>query len=196
MIEPWPFENLTALAKEYECFETPQWAADAILDVELLTPMVIDPCCGRGVLAKAAEARGHDVFASDLCNWGYGAIDVNFLKPNVALQFVPGATVFMNPPFSVADQFVETAIANGARKVVCFQRLAWWESQKREDFWAKRPPNRIYVCTDRASCWRVDIPPHKRTGGTTTAHAWFVWERRQPGGTQLGRISKRRKDGR
>ena len=189
-IGEWPWLNHTDLARDAECFETPLWAVHAILDVELLTPMVVDPCCGQGVLAKAADQRGYHVFASDLYDWGYGASNVDFLENDDVLRFVPNATVFMNPPFSLAVDFVETAIKNGARKVVCFQRLSWWSSAKRVPFWSHRPPNRIYVCTDRASCWRIDIPPHKRTGGTTTDHAWFVWERGQPGGTQMGRISK------
>ena len=33
-------------------------------------------------------------------------------------------TIFMNPPFSKAVEFVEKAIALGARKIVCFQRFA------------------------------------------------------------------------
>lgn len=33
----WPFAHLTDLAKQAEMHETPEWAPEAILDVELMT---------------------------------------------------------------------------------------------------------------------------------------------------------------
>jgi hypothetical protein len=190
--DPWPWSDQTELAKEAECFETPAWAVEAILDAELLTPMVIDPCCGRGVMAQAADRRGHNVYAMDKYDWGFGATGLDFLHDHDVWGMIPGATVFMNPPFSFAEQFVETAQECGARKIICFQRFAWYESERRTKFWAKYPPNRVYVCADRATCWRIDIAPKDRKSGTTTAHAWFVWEHGQPPGTLLGRLSKKR----
>ena len=168
-------------ALKYECYETPEWAARAILEKELLTYHVWDPCTGRGVLAKAAASSGHVVKASDVHDWGYGQTH-DFLEDH--LTYVWGfdpeiTTIFMNPPFSRAVDFVEKAHEIGVRKIVCFQRLSWFESRRRKTFWDKHPPARIWVCGDRATCWRVDIPEEQRVNGTTTAHAWFVWEKGQ-----------------
>ena len=190
----WKFDTAKhrALAKKSECFETEDWAIEAILDVEILTQLVVDPCCGQGQMADAAAARGHSIVAFDKYDWGNPASGlglVDFLKMDAAMDFfIKPFTVFMNPPFSLAGQFVERAKELGARKIVCFQRFAWWEGQRREAFWTVNPPNRIYVCAKRASCWRIDIPPEKRTSGTNTAHAWFVWEAGHPGGTLVGRL--------
>ena len=96
----------------------------------------------------------------------------------------------MNPPFSKATEFVEKSFELGFRKIVCFQRFSWWESQKRREFWEKHPPDRVYICGDRASCWRHDIPESERGSSTPTAHAWFVWEKGSPPGTLLGHIYK------
>jgi hypothetical protein len=187
---PWPFLDRKADAIAAEAFETPAWAAEAILDAELLTPHVFDPCCGHGTLAKAALARGYILRASDLYNWGYGDTGIDFLDC-AALGVEPGdVTVFMNPPFSLAVQFVEHALQLGVRKIVSFQRFAWWESRERDPFWRAHPPNRIHICASRANCWRFDIPPHERKSGTPTAHAWFVWERGHPPGPVLGRLLK------
>ena len=186
----YPHKGKTELAKQAECFETPEWAAKAILDVEIFTQNVVDPCCGAGVLSKAAKKAGYGVVAFDLHDWGHHPGGIDFLEDVRGTYSVEGATVFMNPPFSLAVEFVERCFELGARKVVAFQRFAWWESQKRTDFWAKYPPNRIYVCADRASCWRIDIPPEERNSGTPTAHAWFVWEKGNPAGTIVGRLSK------
>jgi len=187
----WPWTGCEDLARASESFETPPWAVEAILAVEPLTRTVIDPCCGTGVLAKAADAMGHRTFAMDKYSWGYGSTGQDFLEENYLWKEIPGATVLMNPPFSLATDFVEKAFECGAKKIICFQRFAWYESARRRGFWEKFPPNRVYVCADRASSWRVDIPPHLRTGGAKTAHAWFVWEPGHPSGTLLGRLSKK-----
>lgn len=164
-------------------YETPEWAAKAILDVEMLTEDTIDPCCGRGVLAEAAEQM---VMSYDLHDWGYGVTGGNFLETDDDLS---DCTIFMNPPFSLAEDFVRHCFKLNARKIICFQRFAWWESHRRQAFWSEFPPNRVYVCAKRATCWRLDIPMDQRKSGSTTAHAWFVWERGHPKGTVLGSIS-------
>jgi len=191
----WPFAHLKALGRAVEMHETPEWAAESILDVELLTPVVLDPCCGRGVLSEAAINRGYEVIATDLVNWGYGLACANghfdFLKMRPD-GFEDDFSVFMNPPFSLAVEFVKHALnVMGARKVVCFQRFAWWESTDRREFWGQIPPTRMYVCETRASCWSIHIPDWKRKGSTPTAHAWFVWERGQPNGPITGRLERK-----
>jgi hypothetical protein len=190
---PWPFLDRKADAIQAEAFETPAWAAEAILDVELLTPLVLDPCCGHGTLTKAALARGYSCFAQDLYDWGYGKAGKDFLACDLARAIAGDPrelTVFMNPPFSLAVEFVRQALIFDVRKIVCFQRFAWWESRERDPFWRAHPPNRIHICASRANCWRFDIPPEARKSGTPTAHAWFVWERGHPPGPVLGRLLK------
>lgn len=190
-------ETPKQLAIRLEAFETPQWAIDEILKVELLThglySNVIDPCCGRGIMTEAARASGYEVWPLDIHDWGFKCAIGDFLDWDTIQGQLWGQhdhTVFMNPPFSLAEQFVLKAISLGARKIVCFQRFAWWESQRRKKFWDKHPPNRIYICGSRASCWRFDIPKEDQKSGTTTAHAWFVWERGHPAGPVISRIYK------
>lgn len=188
----WPYAGKTELARAAEMYETPDWAAESILDSELLTPFVVDPCCGRGVLAEAARRRGYGVHALDLHNWGYplGDHGIDFLTWRAPQgEF----SVFMNPPFSKAVEFVRHSLDLGARKIVCFQRFAWWESGDRRQFWASCPPARIHICRTRADCWRIDIPPAERKGRSSpTAHAWFVWERGHPPAATLGHIDRRK----
>lgn len=191
-------EEFEQLCKDLEHFETPQWAAHKILEHELMTQNVIDPCCGSGVLSIACLNKNYTVQSIDIHDWGY---QDTILGDFLSLKKVEGKdfTVFMNPPFSKACEFVEKCFDLGARKIVCFQRLAWWESATRKEFWDKFPPNRIYICADRATCWRHDIPVNengkrfdRKTGkelsGSPTAHAWFVWEKGNPSGTLIGHI--------
>jgi hypothetical protein len=185
--------DLTERAIAAECFETPHWAIDAILAVEILTHSVVDPCCGDGRMAEAAKGKGYLVTAYDLHDWGYelgncGAA-YNFLARTV--PFDHDLTVFMNPPFSTACEFVDKAFELGARKVVAFQRWAWRESQGRRAWWERNPPSRIYLCGDRATCWLKSVPQEKRKGrGSPTAHGWFVWERGHPPGPLTGTVWK------
>ena len=183
--------SLKELSLKYEHFDTPEWAAKAILEKEILTPLVFDAGCGLGVLSRAALSKAERVISMDVHDWGY---EPTIIDDFLAFQWIsdPGEfSVFMNPPFSKAVQFVEKSIDLGARKIVCFQRFAWWESKKRKDFWEKLPPNRIYICGDRADCWRHDIPQDQRGGSSPTAHAWFVWEKGHPRGTLLSHIYKK-----
>jgi predicted RNA methylase len=185
----------TELCKRLEHFETPEWAAREILEKEILTRIVLDPCVGAGVLAESAKRIGYEVVSLDIHDWGY-PLDkkINFLEIDDSWELPSSCdfelSILMNPPFSLATQFVEKAFFLKARKIICFQRFAWYESRVRREFWDKYPPNRVYICGDRANCWRHDIPLDQRGSGTTTAHAWFVWDRDAPAGTILGRIYK------
>lgn len=176
-----------AIKAEY--FQTDQWAIEAILECEILTRAVIDPCCGDGRMAEAAVRHGYSTIASDLYDWGYGEVGHNFLDPDyIFAEDVEGATVFINPAFSIACQFVDRARELGARKIVCFQRSVWRESSKRRAWWAAHPPSRIYQCGDRAECWYGTIPEAERGGGANQPHSWYIWERGNPPGTLLGTI--------
>jgi len=199
----------SAAAEGLEAFETDPWSIDAILRVELLTPFVWDPCCGTGLMGRALRENGYTVVETDICDWSRYRPEApqpdmvkDFLKFTEPFNIDParGFTVFMNPPFSKAWDFIKQAQALGARKIVCFQRWAWRESKGRRWLWADNPPARIWLCGDRATCWRFDIPSEcvmpagvcagagKRRvaretkcrvcmAGTPTSHAWYVWER-------------------
>jgi hypothetical protein len=142
--------------------------------------------------------------AYDIYDWGYECLDakVDYLTLENR-PFYGQFTVFMNPPFSKACEFVLKSLELGARKIVCFQRASWTESNERQEFWDKYPANRKYTCGDRATSWRHDIPVDQREGykdpetgkrraGTPTTHAWYVWEKGHPPGTLEGRIYRDR----
>ncbi len=186
-------ETLQELSERLEHFETPVWCADEILEHELLTRYVVDPCTGTGILTLAAQRKRYNVLSYDIHNWGFDCLIDDYLK----LSYRPWGinnefSVFMNPPFSRAVEFVEKSMLLGARKILCFQRFSWLESAARKKFWDKHPPARVYVFGTRATCWRHDISEEerKRRGEASTAHAWFVWEKGQSGSTTLHRIYK------
>lgn len=208
------FDDMTLRqrAETLEAFETDGWAAAAILRHELLTPIVIDPNCGTGVLTNVARAEGYTVHTADIYDWSkhlpceapqHIGDWTNRMEP-WPFRIKGKFSVFMNPPFKLACEFVDRALELDAYKILCFQRWAWVESVERDEWWQKNPPARIWRCRERASCYRFDIPAtcpepddcpnlmaKKRPrediscreclSGSTQAHAWFVWERGHKG---------------
>lgn len=216
MIDLSAHESFVQRCKEAEWYETPVWAAERILDVELLTPRVLDPCAGRGVLGDALIAKGYDpleVVEIDLNRWPGQSrrvtTPIDFLCPTIREELLPlidephswkgrEFSVMMNPPFSKACEFVDHAFDLGARKVLMFQRFSFLESASRRKFFERRPPARVWLCGDRALCWRGDVPEEdvlddtgkviikgKKGRSTPTAHAWFVWEAHHAGAMQV-----------
>lgn len=207
--------ELMDLCKETNAFETDPWAADAILRVELLTRRVWDPCVGTGALKYPLRHAGYQPFTSDLVDWSQ---HFDCKPPMKVMDFLTATaspfhgrdfTVFMNPPFDLACEFVDKAKELGARKIVSFQRWAWRESKGRRQWWEANPPARTYVCGERATCWRFDVPKdcvgpelcgkNKGRGvdavrcrqcmaGSPTAHGWFIWERHHKGAEVMGAI--------
>lgn len=201
--------DLTNLCKRVEAFETATWAIEAILAHELMNLHVVDPCVGKGRMARAARELGHEVFTMDIVDWADhfpGAESPDYLgsfmqAPDPFPQHE--VTYFMNPPFKKASAFVDRAKANGAYKIICFQTFVWRSSDSRAQWWEDNPPSRIWLCVDRASCFRFDIPatcpvPERCDGkgarhkarlclecmnSTPTTHAFFVWERGHRGTT-------------
>ena len=144
------------------------------------------------MLAREARAVSYRVFTIDIVNWKHHFDSA--LEPDVADDFLNLSTlssrrlnryicgrdftIFMNPPFHLACEFVDAAMHLGARKIVCFQRQAWRESIGRQDWFAANRPARVYTCASRATCWRFDKPERTEGGnGSKVAHSFYVWER-------------------
>lgn len=184
-------ESLMALCKRVEAFETPRWAIEALLDVELTTRAILDPCSGTGIIPAVVEDRlGRAAMAYDIVDWrdhlppqamrwAKGCTIVDWLNYDAMWPgCLSGVTVIMNPPFSKACEFVDRARGLGARKIMCFQRQAWRESMGRRAWWTANPPARVWVCGARASCWRFDLLGTEKAAksGTPTSYAWYVYE--------------------
>ena len=84
-------------------------ALKLFLDVfnEKLNQPVWEPSCGQGHLAEELRRNGYDIVATDLIDRGYGTGNVDFL--NVITGF--GGDILTNPPFKLAEQFVEKGMS-------------------------------------------------------------------------------------
>ena len=183
-------ESLTELCRRVEAYETPRWAIQAILDVELTNKYLLDPCCGLGAIGEDCRERLLDLQEFDIEDWAKhmpGRCRFSpYFWPEDFLPFrqnLEAQTVIMHPPFSKAEAFVDRAKKLGARKIICFQRQAWRESETRRQWWEANPPARVWVCGSRATCWRFDLldTDLSKRSGSSVSMAWYIWERGHKG---------------
>ena len=166
-------------------FVTPPEVTLALLERELFTQSVWECACGDGAMSRMLEARGYDVFSTDLVNRGYGIGSRDFLKEREPWR----DSIVTNPPFNAAGAFAQHALALGARKVALLGRLAFLEGEARhEQLFAANPPSRVWVFSKRQTLWAGDLARPDKAGRGAMAYAWFVWERGHRG-SQVGFIA-------
>jgi hypothetical protein len=85
--------------------------------------------------------------------------------------------ILSNPPFRIAQEFIEKAISLKPRFVIMLLRLNYVGSQKRHEFFRKNMAHRLYVIPDRPAFtknakgkWSTD----------SIEYAWFVWDLMKP----------------
>lgn len=193
-------EHLTDICKRLEAYATPRWSIEAVLDVELTTRCIFDPCAGLGVIGEVCREQSLEVEELDIEDWrdhfpAISALAKNFRRRDFFEEQcdLSSLTVLMNPPFSKACEFVDQAMKFNARKIICFQRQAWRESAGRREWWERNAPARVWVCGARATCWRFDLleTDLSQRGGSSVSMAWYVWEKGHKAAEVTGAIYPR-----
>ncbi|HEX6826828.1 MAG TPA: hypothetical protein VF077_10985 [Nitrospiraceae bacterium] len=175
-----------------DCYETPPEAVCALLKVEKLPKVVWEPACGPGSIVRTLRSAGHTVLATDLHDyedswipaWGYKS-GVNFLTCKVSTTIPPA--IVTNPPYQLAQGFIEKAIELKVPLVIMLLRLAFLESKRRTEILERHGLARIHVFKRR-------LPMMHRRGWTgkkassAMAFAWFCWVRGHIGPTTIDRI--------
>jgi hypothetical protein len=160
-------------------------AVEALLPVERLPQRIWEPAAGRGAITNVLRARGHEVVASDIFDYG----NLDFVDDFLTMEQAPPhvEAIVTNPPFKLAAEFV----AHGLRlvpKVVVLLRLAFLESERRSSILDTGRLARVHVFKNR-------LPMMHRHGWTgpkassATAFAWFVFDREYRGPATINRIS-------
>lgn len=142
MPNPRPFDKAAPkVARGAELYETPPAATRALIAVDpwLQTPRRLwEPACGPGAMVSVLRAAGHEVHGFDLqdytarleagmrydYHWGVDFLKVDNPHWRAAAQWVDA--IVTNPPFSLATQFVERALALAPRAYF-LMRLNWLE---------------------------------------------------------------------
>ncbi|WP_420405947.1 SAM-dependent DNA methyltransferase [Nisaea sp.] len=158
-------------------FPTPPWATRALLEyviepgkfTERLT--CLEPACGQGHMAKVLREYFGEVHASDVFDYGYGEVSDFLNKP---IQTGSYDWVITNPPFRLAEQFIERARPIARRGIAMLTRTVFIESVGRyERLFSVFPPTKVAQFTERVPMVKGRLDER---ASTATGYAWLVWE--------------------
>ena len=165
---------------DYDFYATPPAAVHMLCDLESFKGPILEPSCGLGHISKALKEHGYDVESRDLVNRGYGKGGCDFLADDDTEW---GGDIVMNPPYDLAREFVEKALAiiHEGRKIAAFLKLTFAEGTSRRCLFTDTPPIRVWVSSKRLECGKNGV----FTGASAVAYAWWIWEKGFHGQTTL-----------
>lgn len=171
-------------------FPTQPWGARALVEHVLwdyAPPFIMadqnvwEPACNRGYMARPLREYVKSVYASDVhdysAEWGGQARVCDFLfpwsePPRIAAKGIDW--IITNPPFRLAEQFIERAFELGPRwGVAMLVRSTFTEGVGRyERLFSVNPPSIIAQFAERLPLVKGRVDPD---ASTATAYCWLVW---------------------
>lgn len=157
-------------------FPTPPWATRALCEFladegfDLAEMSCREPAANRGHMAVPLAEYFGSVDASDVHDYGAGFAVRDYLFPG---DITVTDFTITNPPFRLAEQFIERAAALSSVGFAMIVRAAFLEGQGRfERLFSRNPPAFVLQFTERVVMHKGRLAPE---GSTATAYAWLVW---------------------
>lgn len=167
-------------------FPTPPWGTRALCEwmtVEgLLAPFMTcrEPAANRGHMAGTLGEFFNAVEAADVHDYGAGYPVRDYLFGSLP---DPVDWTITNPPFRLAEQFIERAIATSRLGVAMIVRAAFLEGVGRfERLFSEHEPGHVLQFSERVVMHKGKLSPN---GSTATAYCWIIW---RP--TAVGRVAR------
>ena len=167
----------TEPADSADDFPTPPWATRALLEhvIPDLGPFngqtCLEPACGAGHMAKPLAEYFGEVRASDAFDYGFGTVS-DYLAASIEAGSVDW--VITNPPFSLAEPFIQRSLVVARKGVAILARTVFIESKGRyRNIFQINPPSRFAQFTERVPMVKARLD---RKASTATGYAWLVWE--------------------
>lgn len=174
-------------------FPTPPWATRALCEFLQEGPpsMPLDlyscrePAANRGHMVRPLFEYFDHVMASDIHDYGAGyQVEDYLFGPDS--HFDRTDWTITNPPFRLAEQFVERALRLSRHGVAMIVRSAFLEGQERcQSLFAKHPPAYVLQLSERCGMFKgrlmqlgtkyLDRDGIERKASTATAFCWIVW---------------------
>lgn len=143
---------------------------------------VWEPAAGDGAMVREMRACGLHVMASDLVDRGAGAEIRSFYDCKTAMA----PAIVTNPPFTECNtgKWVRHALETlGIEYMALLLPFNWPGAESRSSLWANHTPARVYLMR-----WRIDFTGK---GAPPMLNAWFVWDQKSTGPTQLLMMDRR-----
>lgn len=174
-------------------FPTPSWGTRALIEhglkkLRLPIGTALEPCCNRGYMAKPLREYCPKVWAADIFNYGWAGMDerADFLLTGSNAPY-PIDWAFFNPPFMLAQEFIEKAL--GFVRVGCaaLVRTGFLEGQERyKQLYRDCPPTLMFQFSERIILHKGIVrDPEKlywdkkeqkwKKPSTATSYIWLVW---------------------
>lgn len=156
-------------------YATPSWCTQAIAPFLHLYPErpVFDPAAGEGAILDVLLSLGcttsgleiDPVRAQYAVTMGRHGVHQRDALCNITWRVDPSGVVVMNPPYALAMEFVQRALAE-CERVAALLRLPWLASQKRSTWLRANTPS-VHVLPKR--------PSFTGKGTDATDYAWMLW---------------------
>lgn len=147
---------------ESDFYPTPSDVTVALLDFLRLPTgtRIWEPACGENHMVSVMRLRAYDVLATDI------QTGTDFLTAPLC----PCDWIITNPPFSLADKFIERCVEHG-KPFAMLLKSQYWHTKKRLPLFRKYPPT--YICP---LTWRPDFTFKTRGKGSPLMDVmWVIW---------------------
>lgn len=159
-------------------FPTPPWATRALVH-RLIDRGPIwhlaarEPAANRGHMVRPLQEWFGTVEASDIFDYGAGFPQADYLfGPDPE----PVDWTITNPPFRLAEQFIERMHRTSRQGCAVIVRSAFLEGVGRfERLFQFLPPSHILQFSERVVMHKGKLSPN---GSTATAYCWIIWDKR------------------
>lgn len=157
-------------------FPTPPWATRALCEwlnrrgENIGQLNCREPAANRGHMVAPLREYFRRVEASDIHDYGVGypVEDYLFGPPPEHVHYT-----ITNPPFRLAEQFIDRMTATSDFGFAVIVRAAFLEGVGRyERLFSKNPPSFVLQFSERVVMHKGRLAPE---GSTATAYAWLVW---------------------
>lgn len=159
-------------------FPTPPWATRALCVWlskfhDLSKQTCREPAANRGHMVRPLLESFAAVPASDVHDYD-GRYPIRDYLFGPTSDWAPTDWTITNPPFRLAEQFIDRALELSAVGCAMLVRSAFLEGVGRfERLFAERPPTTILQFSERVVMHKGRLAPD---GSTATAYCWLVWE--------------------
>ena len=161
-------------------FPTPPWATRALFEHVIQNRVkrtCWEPACGTGEMSLVIQEYWPSTFASDVHDYGWGHAQHDFLQPYLPEGMRETMTeiewIITNPPFRLAQEFVERSLSIVTIGVAILVRSVFIESIERyNELFKRRPPGIMAQFVERVPMVKGRLD---RKASTATSYCWLVW---------------------
>ena len=142
---------------------------------------IIEPACGAGHMAKTIinHLDGDiSLIATDIYPYGYGDV-MDFLGQTMegledsCERYGKYDWVITNPPYGIAEEFLERSLVMAEHGVAFLLRSTWLEGIKRYNtIFKDNPPTDQLIFSERVNIAKEGF---MTKGSGVTSYSWFIW---------------------